>query len=408
MGSWASSGVLLGASSDVCLPSLIIGLFRDLVPLTFEEIRVKKSFAAVSLVAASALALAGCGAAPTASTTSGGSAAGGATSNYKACMVSDQGGFNDKSFNQTSHKGMLDAKAKFGIQTSEVESKDPKDFANNVQAMVDQKCNLIVTVGFTLADVTYDAAKKYPDTNFAIVDNAYDPAKNPPLKNLKSIIFNTAESSFEAGYVAAAMSKTGKVGTYGGMNIPTVNIFMDGYYQGVQYFNKQKGKDVKVLGWNPADPKGGLFVPGDVPFQNVTGGKQVAENLKSQGADIIFPVAGGAGEGALQVSKDSNGSINTIWVDTDGYVSQPKYASVILTSVNKSMDVAVLDTITGAKDGKFDNSPYVGTLKNEGTAIAPFHDFDAKVPAEVKSDLTKIKQDIIDGKIKIESTNQPK
>ena len=170
-------------------------------------------------------------------------------------MVSDSGGFDDKSFNQTSYKGLTDAKTELGIETGEVESTTTADFAKNIQSMVDAKCNMIVTVGFLLSDDTLAAAKKNPDIKFAIVDNN-DPETYPAAKNLKPLVFNTAQSSFMAGYLAAGMTQTKKVGTFGGPKIPTVTIFMDGFAQGVDYYNKNKGGDVQVLGWDAAKQDG--------------------------------------------------------------------------------------------------------------------------------------------------------
>ena len=161
-----------------------------------------------------------------------------------------------------------------------------------------------------------------------------------------------------------------------------------------------------MLGWNAAK-QDGQFVPGDKPFENVKGGAATAQGLISQGADIIFPVAGPAGEGALQAAKASGGKVNAIWVDTDGCVSAEATARNIITSVYKGMDVAVIDAIKAAQDGSFTNEPYVGTLENEGTGLSPFNEFDAKVPAELKTELDTIKADIISGKIKIESKSQP-
>ncbi len=373
---------------------------------------MKKSLiAGPALVAAIALTIAGCAEPPSAapppssSAPSGGpsSATGGA--DFKACMVSDAGGFDDKSFNQTSYKGLTDAKAELGIETGQVESTNTADFAKNIQSMVDADCKMIVTVGFLLGDATLKAAKANPDIEFAIVDSN-DP-KYAEVKNLKPLVFNTAESSFIAGYLAAAMTQTKKVGTYGGAKIPTVTIFMDGYAQGVAYYNQQKSATVQVIGWDAAK-QDGQFVPGDKPFENVTGGKQIAENLVSQGSDILFPVAGPAGEGGLQVAKASGGKVNAIWVDTDGCISAEAYCPNLISSVYKAMDVSVKDSIAAAVDGSFNNEPYVGTLANDGTGLSPFHDFDSKVPAELKAELEKIKADIQAGTIKIESEAQPK
>ncbi len=359
-----------------------------------------------ALICAAALTLTSCAEAPG---TGGASAppaeSPGATADgagFKACMVSDSGGFDDKGFNQTSHKGMLDAKAELGIETGEVESQTTADYAKNIQSMVDANCNMIVTAGFLISDDTLAEAKKNPDTEFAIVDN-YDPKTFPPVKNLKPLVFNTAQSSFLAGYLAAGMTKTKKLGTFGGVKIPTVTIFMDGFSQGVDYYNQQKSTDVQVLGWDAAKQDGQFT--GD--FEDIKGGQRTAQGLISQGADIVFPVAGPAGLGALQAAKASGGKVNAIWVDTDGCVSAETYCASIITSVNKAMDVAVRDTIAAAKDGSFSNEPYVGSLENDGTGLTPFHEFESKVPAELKSELEALKADIISGKIKIESKAQP-
>ncbi|WP_331714663.1 BMP family lipoprotein [Auraticoccus cholistanensis] len=372
---------------------------------------MKKLLAVPALAAATLLTLSACAEPPAPPTgtpapqPSGSTSASAGASDFKACMVSDSGGFDDKSFNQTSYKGLTDAAAALGIQTNEVQSSTTADFAPNVQAMVDDGCNVIVTVGFLLDDATTAAAQENPDIDFAIVDS--NPEGSADLENLKPLIFNTAESSFMAGYLAAGMTQTGTVGTFGGVQIPTVTIFMDGYAQGVAYHNEQKGTDVKVIGWN-AETQDGQFVPGDDPFQNVAGGKQTAETLVSQGADIILPVAGPAGEGALQVAQSSGGKVNAIWVDTDGCVSAEQYCENIISSVYKGMDVAVSDAITASFNDEFDNEPYVGTLENQGTGLAPFNQFEDKVPAELKTELEQIRADITSGAIEIESAAQPK
>ena len=363
-----------------------------------------------ALLCATVLTLAGCAEAPgtgtqtSAQPSASGSASGGGEA-FKACMVSDSGGFDDKSFNQTSYKGLTDAKTELGIETGEVESTTTADFAKNIQSMVDANCNIIVTVGFLLSDDTLAAAKKNTDIKFAIVDNN-DPKNYPAAKNLKPLVFNTAQSSFLGGYLAAGMSQTKKVGTFGGLKIPTVTIFMDGFAQGVDYYNKQKSANVQVLGWDAAK-QDGQFVPGAAPFEDQKGGQRTAQGLISQGADIIFPVAGPSGLGGLQAAKASGGKVNAIWVDTDGCVSAETYCPQIITSVYKAMDLAVLNVIKAAKDGTFSNDPYVGTLENQGTGLAPFHDFESKVPADLKSEIDKIKADILSGAIKIESKAQP-
>jgi basic membrane protein A len=360
-----------------------------------------------ALIGAVVLTMAGCAKAPgtggTSAAPSSSASASTGSSDFKACMVSDSGGFDDKSFNQVAYKGLTDAKTQLNIPTGQVESTNASDYAKNIQSMVDAKCTMIVTVGFALGDNTLAAAKKHPDIKFAIVDNN-DP-KYASVKNLKPLVYNTAESSFMAGYLAAGLSTTKKVGTFGGAKYPTVTIFMDGFAQGVDYYNQQKKASVQVLGWNAAK-QDGQFIPSQ-NFDDIQGGQRTAQGLISQGADIILPVAGPAGQGALQAAKASGGKVRAIWVDTDGCISAASYCPQIITSVYKAMDLSVTDAIKAAKDGSFSSEPYVGTLKNDGTGISPYHQFDAKIPADLKAEVDKIKTDIIAGNIKITSKSQP-
>lgn len=361
----------------------------------------KSMLTAAAVVSAATLAIAGCAQAPGTDTPSGNPASGG-TGEFKACMVSDQGGFDDKSFNQTSHDGLLKAEKELGIATQKIQSTSNADYAKNLQAMIDAKCSVIVTVGFLLGDATKAAAKTNPNVNFVIVDEKSEGS----LPNHKGLLFNTAQSSFMAGYLAAGMSETGKVGTFGGGKIPTVTIFMDGFAQGVAYYNQQKGKSVQVVGWDPAK-QDGSFVPGQNPFENQTGGKETAVAQIASGVDVIMPVAGPAGLGGLQAVQETKGKVKAIWVDTDGCKSAEAYCPVIVSSVYKAMDLAVFQAIKDAKEGKFTKDAYIGTLENSGTGLAPFNQFESKVPEDLKKELESLKADIISGTIKIESKEQP-
>ena len=310
---------------------------------------------------------------------------------FKACMVSDSGGFSDKSFNQTSHDGLVNAAATLGVQTGEVESNSDTEYADNIKAMVNAGCNSITTVGFLLGTDTEKAAKKNKNIDFSIVDFAYE----KPAKNLKGLVFNTAEPSFLAGYLAAAKSETGTVGTFGGLNIPTVTAFMTGFVQGVEQYNKDEGADVQVIGWDIKKADGSFTED----FEDKTKGQNVAEQMIQQGADVIFPVAGPAGLGALQAAKDAG--VKGIWVDTDGCVSAAEYCSVLLTSVMKGMDVAVEESIKESVDGTFSNELYVGTLENGGVSLAPYHEFDGEIDQALKDRIEELKASIIAGDIKV-------
>jgi basic membrane protein A len=317
--------------------------------------------------------------------------------NFLGCQVTDTGGIDDRSFNATAWKGMQDAKQQLGIQIKVLESDSQNDFAPNLRAFVQQKCGLIITVGFLLGDATKASAKQNPNQKYAIVDFAYAP-KDVPNNNVLGLTFSTDQAAFLAGYTAAAVSKSHKLGTFGGINIPTVTIFMDGFWAGVQYYNKQKNASVQLLGWNPAKPKAGLFT-GD--FTNQDNGKRVTETLLGEGADIILPVAGPVGLGAAAAVKAAGGDNRMVWVDTDGCVSAAQYCGLFLTSVMKNMDVAVETAIKDTLDGKFKGGTYVGTLANNGVGIAPFHELDSQVPQTVKDELNTIKQGIIDGSISV-------
>lgn len=308
---------------------------------------------------------------------------------FKACMVSDSGGFDDKSFNQTSHQGLENAATNLGVQTGEVESSDPAGFADNIQSMVEAGCNQITTVGFLLGEATDAAAKKNKDVDFAIVDFAYE----KPKKNLKGLTFDTAQPSFLAGYLAAGYSETGTVGTFGGLNIPTVTIFMDGFAKGVAKYNEDNGTDVKVVGWNP-DKKDGSFTN---DFENKTLGQSTAEEMITQGADVIFPVAGPAGLGGLQAAQDND--VKAIWVDTDGCVSAEEYCDTLLTSVMKGMDVAVEEAILESASDTFTNELYSGTLENGGVSLAEISD---EVAPELVAQVEELQQQIIDGSLTVE------
>jgi basic membrane protein A and related proteins len=366
-----------------------------------EPIR-RRAGVSAAVLGASALVLAGCGAPPAENAPSAGATTG--ASDYLGCIVSDQGGFDDRSFNQSSHEGLMKAKADLGIQTKEAESKAETDFVPNIDSMMQAGCNLTLTIGFLLGDATKEAAEANPDSHFAIVDYT-DPKFSD---NVKPIVYDTAQAAFLAGYVAAGTSKTGKVATYGGAEIPTVTIFMDGFADGVKYYNEQKNKKVELLGWDK-EAQNGTFVGN---FEDQGKGKTNTQNFINEGADVVMPVAGPVGLGTLDAVTEANAGgkkdVKVVWVDSDGFETAGKAEEYILTSVMKLMGQAVEDVVKTDLDGKFDNTPYVGTLENGGVALAPFHDQDKNVPDELKTEVDAIKADIISGKIKVESEASPK
>jgi basic membrane protein A and related proteins len=357
-----------------------------------------KWFAALFVVLA--MFVAACADEEEPSDTGGGNGAEEDNSDFLACQVTDTGGVDDRSFNQTAFKGLEDAEAEFGIETQVLESQSPNDFEPNIQSLIAQECDLIVTVGFLLGDATAAAAEANPDQKFAIVDvDFFDPDAGEDITydNVKELTFATDEAAFLAGYVAAGTSETGKLGTFGGINIPTVTIFMDGFQAGMEHYNSEKGTEVELEGWDSANPDGGLFT-GD--FENQDNGRQVAQDLLGEGADIIMPVAGPVGLGSAAAIQDA-GEGSLVWVDTDGCVSAEEFCDLFLTSVVKNMDVAVFTAIEEALNDEFEGGLYVGTLENEGVGIAPYHEFEDTVDDEVKTEVEDLQQQIIDGEVTV-------
>jgi basic membrane protein A len=348
---------------------------------------IVKKFVGMTAVAALALSLAACG------ERSEESPEAAEQIDFKACMVSDSGGFDDKSFNQTSLAGLTQAEDELGVESATIESASDAEYADNLQTLADDGCNQITTVGFLLGDATREAADANPEIDYAIVDYEFtDPETfepNPP-DNAKGLTFDTGQPSFLAGYVAAGTSESGTVGTFGGLNIPTVTIFMTGFLQGVEYYNEENDADVQVIGWNGKD---GSFTE---DFEDQAKGQQVAEQMIQQGADVIFPVAGPAGLGGLKAAQDADAW--GIWVDTDGCVSASEYCDILLTSVVKGMDVAVFDAIQDSVNDEFTNEVYRGTLENDGVGLADLGD---DVPSEVADKVEELRQMIIDGEIEV-------
>lgn len=326
-----------------------------------------------------------------------------AATSLKACLALDTGGVDDKSFNASAWAGAQKA-ASTAVTVKYLAAQSDADYAPNIKKLVDEKCNAIIGVGFLINSAIIDAAKANPDTKFAIIDqDGLDHGPNGDqypgtvIANLKGVQFATDQSSFQAGYLAAGFSKTGKIATYGGMNIPPVTIFMDGFAKGAAYYNKIKGKKVVVLGWDTVK-KDGTFVGN---FSDQAKALQISKNFEQQGADVIFPVAGGLGGATAGQSMTGHKSV-TIWVDSDGYIQAPQYKSVLLTSVVKGVGTSVTAVIDDVAAGKFTSTTYLGTLANQGTYLAPYHDLASQVPSALQDEVRQLGVDITSGKVKVQ------
>jgi basic membrane protein A len=370
------------------------------------------AWATAALAVSATLVIAACGSSTssassssTSSSSSSSTATGSAATSAKflGCMVTDTGGINDRSFNASSWAGMQAAAAADpNITVKYLQSTTQSDYVPNINTFLGEKCGIIVTVGFLMGAATETAAKANPTQDFAIVDCSYasECLTGTKESNIDQLVFNTVQDGFLGGYLAAGMTKTGKVATFGGEDFGTVTIYMDGFWDGVQYYNSKHGTHVTVLGWNEQTQKGSFT--GD--FTNQTKGQTLTQTFISEGADIIFPVAGNVGLGAAKAVQDADQSagsdkVNMFWVDTDGCVSAPQYCSYFITSVTKGIVAAVSTAVLAAAKGTFAGGTYVGTLSNGGAVLSPYHDFATKVPASLQSELNTIAKGIENGTI---------
>jgi len=341
---------------------------------------------ALSLAAVSALVLSGCAAAPSADAPA-------EEIDFLACAVSDEGNWNDKSFNEAVYTGLMQAQTELGVQVNALESATPEDFEPNLQASVDAGCDLIIGVGFALGDAITKISAENPDLNFALVDSASEST------NVKPLLFETAEAGFLAGYASADYSTSKTLGTFGGLPFPSVTDFMTGFYFGAQQWATDNDSEVTVLGWDPANPDGGDFMGGFAP--NNPEGLAIAKTQIQAGADVILPVGGNQFTSVQSAIDELNPDAVMLGVDVDIAAGNPDLANYILTSIEKRMAVATFDVIKALVDGAaFDATPYVGTLANKGVAISPFAAFESKISSGLAARLAEIEAGIIDGTYK--------
>ncbi|MCX6029996.1 MAG: BMP family ABC transporter substrate-binding protein [Chloroflexi bacterium] len=302
------------------------------------------------------------------------------TSKKKIGLVTDTGGVNDKSFNQSAWTGVQKAAKEFGFDAKFIESKQPTDYEKNIDQFATEKYDVIVTVGFLMGDATAAKAVQYPNIKFAIIDNAYYPTKGAKpcddtkkdcysdggLKNVTSLMFQEDEVGFLAGVVAAGMSKTGTVCTVSGMEIPPVVRFVVGYQSGAQ--------------WMKAGTKAlNVYIPS---FVDPAKGKETGQSMIGQGCDVVFGVGGNTGNGGLLAAKEKG--LMAIGVDVDQYNTYPEVKDALLTSAAKNVDAAVYEYLKTV-NGKTDKAGiFTANLKNGGVGLAAYHDWDSKIPQTVK------------------------
>ncbi len=323
----------------------------------------------------------------------------------KTCLVTDLAGVDDRSFNANAWQGVQDA-VTAGAATEDsffLESADASDWQPNIDQMVDQGCEHIVTVGFALGEVTAINAQEHTDITWTMIDNVLTDETFAPLAlpNVRELVYQTDEAAFAAGYLAAGVSSTGVLCTYGGANFPTVAIFMDGFTRGAQHYNEVKGADVSVLGWD-VDAADGTFTGS---FTDMALARSTAESLFQEDCDIIIPVGGAINLPAGDAINDLGLDAALIGVDVDAYTAMDaQYQSLWLTTVEKALAGLTTQSIRDHAEGEWTPGAYLGDLSNDGVGLSDYHDWSDRVSDELSDEVDQILEDIEAGDIKANFT----
>jgi basic membrane protein A and related proteins len=330
----------------------------------------------MAIVATLALAIAACG--DDDDDDGGGGGGGGEqqAESIKAGVVTDIGGLNDRSFNSLANKGRKDAQAELGVETRVLLSDSNADYVPNLTTLAQQQFDLIVPVGFLMADATNTVASKLPDAKFAIVDFSAAGLKDKP-KNVEGLLFAEQEAGYLAGYLAGLWAKDNNakvVSTVGGQKIPPVDHYIAGFEAGA----KEANPGIQTLSAYSQD------------FVDQAKCKEIALDQIAKGSKVVFQVAGGCGLGALDAAKSEG--VQGIGVDAD----QAYLGDHILTSAIKRVDVAVFDAIKRAQDGTFKGgTDVVHTVENDGVGLGKIGPAGTKYADQVK----KIQDQIAAGEI---------
>ena len=292
-------------------------------------------------------------------------------SEFKVGMVTDVGGVNDGSFNQSSWEGLQRAGEELGIQVNYLESKNDADYTPNIENFVDEDYDLIISVGYMLSDATRKAAEAYPDQQFAIIDDA----ANSDLPNVTCLMFEQAQSSYLVGYVAGKVTESNKVGFVIGMASDSMHQFGYGYLAGV----KDANPDAEILQYNAN------------AFNDPATGKSATTKMVTDGADVVFHAAGGTGLGVIEGCKENG--IWAIGVDSDQSSIAPE---TILTSAMKRVDNASFDVAEAALYGTLEGGVKTYDITTAGVDIAPTTD---NLTPELLSEIEDVKAKISSGEI---------
>jgi len=311
----------------------------------------------------------------------------------KVCFITDLAGVDDMSFNYLGWKGVNDAVAAGYAQENPIllESQVETDYDPNISACLNEGATHVVTSGFAIFEAVKLAAEANPDVKWTFID-----AGGFELDNVRELVYQTDEAAFAAGYLAAGVTKTGVIGTYGGAPYPTVSIFMDGMARGVAYYNEQKGTDVEVFGWD-VDLAEGSFTGS---FTDMTLARATCEGILDEGADIMLPVGGAINLpcGDAIIARGADAAL--IGVDADAALAMPEtYKDLWLITIEKGIDIQVTRSIQADAEGTWTPGGAVGNAANGAVGISPLNAWEDKVDAELWAETQAVFQAIVDGEI---------
>jgi len=305
----------------------------------------------------------------------------------KSAMVTDIGGLGDKSFNDLSYAGLQRANKDLGVEIKVIESKEPTDYESNLTQLANAGYNPIFAVGFLMTDTVTKVSTDTPDVTYGGIDEFFDPT----IPNVVGLNFKEQEAGYLAGVLAGALTTQTKVdsrindkvvlGFVGGMEIPPVQRYQAGFIAGAKKANPNVVVKSVYTG----------------SFTDQQKGFEAGKALIEQGADIIFAAAGQTGLGSAKACQENKALF--IGVDADQYLTIPNIKDTIVTSAIKKIDNAVYDTIKQAVDGTLKGGDNVlFGIKEDGVGLSPFHDWDSKLPADIKAQIDAARQEVIDGK----------
>ena len=306
----------------------------------------------------------------------------------KVAMVTDEGGVNDQSFNQSAWEGLQQAEEDLDVVVTYQESQQEADYVPNFETVIDAGNDLVWGIGYKLASAGYEAALANPDVKFGLVDQSFegDPDNFPEgtPDNMIGVTFKAEQPSFLVGYIAGKMTETDKVGFVGGIEGDVIWGFDYGYQAGVKYAADELGKDIEVLS-QYADS-----------FGDAAKGKSIATNMYQQGMDIVFHAAGGVGDGVIEAAKEQDKWV--IGVDRDQNYMAPEH---VLTSAMKRVDVGVYNVTKDLAEGNYEGGKTVTYGLEDGGAVDIAPTSDKHVPEEILNEIEDLKQMIIDGEIEV-------